>query len=175
MEQAEEFFITGLEKYLDAKSAVTMFEDEVQRRVKEVVMKRQPQLAAFFGNNLSLKDYYDISKLPEYMFLGQKAAFKGSGVLYFSIAFERDEEDRPCLLPHVRFWRERDTLKSLWDSVEAIQPQPENLGVRSDRFWLTGTCPSNDWKSCEEGLDSVISDWIELWKTHCPGGLPKRP
>jgi hypothetical protein len=176
VEQTEEFFVTGLEKYLDAKSAVTMFEQEVQRRVKKVVMRRQPELAVFFGNNLPLKDYYDISGMPEYMFLSQRAAFKGSGVLYFSLAFERDEEDRPSLLPHVRFWRERDTLlNSLWDSVEAIQPRPENLGVRTDRFWLAGTRPSNNWESCEKELDSVITDWIELWKSHCPGGLPKLP
>jgi len=141
-----------------------------------VVTRRQPELARLFGENLSLKDYYEASAMPEYMYLGQQAAFKGSGVLYFSLAFWRNEKDSSGLSPSVILWRERVTLLgSLWDSINAIRPRPQNLGIRNDRFWLTGSDPSADWDSCEKELDSVISDWIELWETHCPGGLPKLP
>jgi hypothetical protein len=35
MDQADEFFVTGLEKYLDAKAAVNLYEREVQQRVKK--------------------------------------------------------------------------------------------------------------------------------------------
>ena len=176
VEQTEEFFATGLEKYLDAKSAVTMFEEEVQRRVKKVVTRRQPELEELFGKDWSLKDYYDASSVPESMYLGQQVAFKGSGVLYFSLDFCRDEKDGSGLSSSVTFWRERVTLfGSLWDSINAIRPRPPNLEIRNNRFWLTGSQPSTDWDSCEKEFDSVISDWIKLWGTHCPCGLPKLP
>jgi hypothetical protein len=176
LEQVEEFFVTGLEKYLDAKCAVTMFEQEVQRRVKKVVTRHQPELARLFGEDWSLRDYYDTSQMPEYMYLGQQAAFKGAGVLYFSLAFWHDENHNSGLSPSIIFWRERVTLLgSLWESINAIRPRPKSLGVRNDRFWLTGSQPSNNWSSCERELDSVISEWVELWETHCAGGLTKLP
>ena len=176
VEETEEFFATGLEKYLDAKSAVTMFEEEVRRRVEKVVTRRQPELAELFGKDWSLKDYYDASNMPEYMYLGQQVAFKGSGVLYFSLEFGRDAKDGSRLSPSVTFWRERVTLvESLWDSINAIRPRPLNLEIRNNRFWLTGGQPSTDWDSCEKEFDSLISDWIKLWGMHCPCGLPKLP
>jgi hypothetical protein len=78
VEQTDEFFATGLEKYLDAKSAVTMFEQEVQRRVKKVVARHQSELAGLFCEDWSLRDHYDTSQMPEYMYLGQQVAFKVS-------------------------------------------------------------------------------------------------
>ena len=161
---------------MDAKCAVTMFEEEVQRRVKRVVSKHQPELAKLFGKHLSLKSYNGALQMPEAMYLGQQVTFKGSGVLYFYLAFERDEKGGPSLSASVLFWRERITLlKSLWDRVEAIHPRPANLGVRNDKFWWADSQPSTDWDSCEKLLDLVISGWIELWKMHCLGGLPKLP
>ena len=63
--QGQQFFATGLEKYLDAKSAVTMFEKEVQWRVKEVVTKHQTELAKLFGEDWVLKDYFE-SGMPDH-------------------------------------------------------------------------------------------------------------
>jgi len=174
LEQTEEFFVTGLEKYLDAKAAVTMFEEEVQRRVKKVVNRHQGEFTEWFGKSWPMKDYSETSQMPEYMYLGQQVALKGSGVLYFSLAFWHDEKGSSGLSPTVIFWRQRVTLlKPVWDAVKAIQDRDQNpnLGIRNDRFWLTGAQPSPDWNSCESVLDSVIIDWIELWKTL--GGLLK--
>ncbi len=166
------FFVTGLEKYLDATAAVTMFEQEVQRRVKKVVTRHQPKLAGLFGKGQSLKSYYDSSGMPNCMYLGQQIAFKGSGALYFSLAFERDTEEGSGPTPSVIFWRERTSLLGpLWKEVEEIKRGNENLGVINDRFWLAGSQPSANWASCEKALDSVITAWIELWTRL--GGLPK--
>jgi len=63
-EQGDEFFVTGLEKYLDAKSAVTMFEEEVQRRLKDVITNHQSELAKLFGEDWVLRDYFE-SGMPE--------------------------------------------------------------------------------------------------------------
>ena len=172
MEQTEEFFVSGLEKYLDAKSAVAMFEQEVQRRVKKVVIKHQSELKALFGEDWSLKDSYDASLMPEYMYLGQQVIFRGSGVLYFSLAFWRDEKGDLGLSPSIVFWRERVALlKPLWEAVRCIRSQDPNLGIRNDRFWITGSQPANDWKSCENALDAVISEWTKLWQEL--GGLSR--
>jgi hypothetical protein len=58
-----------------------MFEQEVQRRVKKVVTRRQPEIAELFGKGQSLKSYYDSSGMPNCMYLGQQVAFSGSGGL----------------------------------------------------------------------------------------------
>jgi len=167
--QGEEFFVTGLEKYLDAKSAVTMFEKEVQWRVKEVVTMHQSELAKLFGEDWVLRDYIE-SGMPDNMFLGQKVIFKGSGVFYVYLSFGRDEEEGPCLYPCATFWREKVTLLNpLWTSLGAIQPPL--LDFHNDRFSLTGSQPSNDWASCEKALNAVMREWIELWQKL--GGLPK--
>jgi hypothetical protein len=171
-DKAEMFFVTGLEKYLDAKAAVTMFEQEVQRRVKKVVTRRQPELAELFGKGRSLKGYYESSGMPDCMYLGQQVAFKGAGALYFSLAFERNTEDGSGPTPSVIFWRERTSLLGpLWKKAEEIKRGNENLGVINDRFWLVGSQPPAEWASCEKELDSVISAWIDLWTKL--GGLPK--
>jgi hypothetical protein len=171
-DKAEMFFVTGLEKYLDAKAAVTMFEQEVQRRVKKVVTRRQPELAELFGKGRSLKGYYEASGMPDFMYLGAQVAFKGSGALYFSLAFERNNKDGSGPSPSVIFWRERTSLmEPLWKAAEKIKQGNENLGVLNDRFWLAGSQPSANWDSCEKALDSVITAWIELWTKL--GGLPK--
>ena len=56
-----EFFDEGLEKYLDALSAVTMFEREFQRRVKEAVTRHQPALSELFGGDWRLRDFLQSS------------------------------------------------------------------------------------------------------------------
>jgi len=171
-DQGEEFFVAGLEKYVDAVSAVTMFEKEVQRRVKEVVTKHQPVLAKLFGGDWSLRDYSEsgTSSTPPYMCLGQRVVFKNSGALYFYFYFSRDEAAGPCVVPVAMFWRERIALLNrLWTSVEAIRaPKPD---VDNNRISLECSVPSNDWASCERALNAVIRDWIKLWQKL--GGLPK--
>jgi hypothetical protein len=110
--------------------------------------------------------------MPERMYLGQQLAFKGSGVLYFALAFERDTKDGSGPSPSVIFWRERTSLlEPLWKAADDIKRVNQNFGVRNDRFWLVGSQPSADWDSCEMALDSVITGWIELWKKL--GGLQK--
>jgi hypothetical protein len=171
-DRGEEFLVTGLEKYMDAASAVTMFEKEVQEQVKKVVTRHQPALAKLFGGDWRLRDYSQsgIGLPPAFMCLGQKVAFKGVGELYLYFCFERDEADGSYLYPEVLFWRERVTLLSrLWTSVEAIRaPKPQ---VDNSRISLSGSIPSNDWASCEKALNAVIGDWIKLWQRL--GGLPK--
>jgi hypothetical protein len=168
-DQGEEFFVTGLEKYLDAKSAVTMFEKEVQRRVKEVITRHQSELANLFGDDWVLRDYYESNALDS-MRLGQKVIFRGSGALCFYLSFERAGEKGSSLSLGATFWRDRVTLLSpLWASVGAIQHTA--LGVYGNRIHLTGNKPSNDWESCEEELNTMIREWIELWEKL--GGLPK--
>jgi hypothetical protein len=105
-DQGEEFFVTGLKRYLDAKSAVAMFEKEVQGRVKEVVTRHQPELARLFGKDWVLKDYVE-QQIPDYMWLGQQVVFRGFGILYFYLEFWREEGDGACFSPIVMFWRER--------------------------------------------------------------------
>jgi hypothetical protein len=168
-DQGEEFFSTGLEKYLDAKSAVAMFEKEVQRRVKNVVTRHHSELAKLFGEDWVLRDYFE-SGMPDYMWLGQQVVFKGFGRLYFYLSFWRDKGGGACFSPSVMFWRERVTLLGpLWTSVAAIQSA--ELEFLNDRFWLNDSQPSNDWASCATALDALIRDWIKLW--HKLGGLPK--
>jgi hypothetical protein len=168
-DQGEEFFVTGLEKYFDAKTAVTMFEKEVQRRVKAVVTRHQPELAKLFGEGWVLRDYLE-SGMPDCMWLGQQIVFKGFGRLYFYLTFARDEEDGPCLSPIVQFWREGATLLNpLWASVAEIRPPA--LELNNGSFSFTGSQPSNDWGACATALDAVIRDWIKLWQKL--GGLPK--
>lgn len=171
-EQAEEFFVTGIEKYLDAVSAVRMFEEEVQRRVKPVVAKHQSALAELFGADWNLRSYHEsgTGSPPAYVCLGQQVVFKGFGKLYFYYFFGRDKAESPYLQPRVCFWRERvSLLKELWTTVEAIQtPKSE---VDSQSIYVKGDVLSNDWASCEKGLNAVICDWIKLWQRL--GGLPK--
>jgi hypothetical protein len=171
-DQGEEFFVAGLEKYVDAVSAVTMFEKEVQRRVKEVVTKHQPVLAKLFGGDWRLRDHIEpaTGSTPPYMCLGQRVVFKNFGTLYFYFYFGPDEAGRPCVVPVAMFGRERVTLLNrLWTSVEKIQtPEPE---VDNNSISLESSVPSNDWASCEKALDAVIRDWIKLWQKL--GGLPK--
>jgi hypothetical protein len=169
-DQGEEFFVTGLEKYLDVKSAVTMFEKEVQRRVKEVIATHQSELAKWFGDDSVWRDYSQSGAPEDWLCLGQKVAFKGSGALYFYLCFERDEQKGPCLSLGATFWREKVTLLNpLWTSVGAIQHTA--LEVDGSHIFLTGNKPSNDWESCEKELNALIRDWIELWRKL--GGLPK--
>jgi len=168
-DQGEEFFATGLEKYLDAKSAVAMFEKEVQRRVKNVVTRHQSELAKLFGEGWVLRDYLE-PEIPDYMWLGQQVVFKGFGRLYFYLTFAHDEEDGPRFSPSVQFWREGVTLLNpLWTSIAEIRPPELELGKNS--FHFTGSQPSNDWASCATALDALIRDWIKLWQRL--GGLPK--
>ena len=171
-DQGEEFFVAGLEKYVDAVSAVTMFEKEVQRRVKEVVARHEPVLAELFGGDWSLRDYRElgIGSTPPYMCLGQRVVFKGSGALDFYFYFGRDEAADPYVAPAAMFWRERVTLLNrLWTEVEKIRaPKPD---VDNGRISLESSVPSNDWASCEKALNAVIRDWIKLWQKL--GGLPK--
>jgi hypothetical protein len=171
-DQGEEFFVTGLEKYLDAVSAVTMFEKEVQQRVKKVVARHQPALTKLFGGDWRLRDYSETGtgSPADWKGLGQKVVFKGFGELFFYFYFGRDEVAEPCLIPCALFWRERVTLLSrLWTSAEAIRaPKPE---VDNSRISLERSVPSNDWASCEKALSAVIRDWIKLWQKL--GGLPK--
>jgi hypothetical protein len=169
-DQGKEFFVTGLEKYLDAKSAVTMFEKEFQRRVKTVVTGHKPELAKLFGEDLDLRDYFE-SAMPDSMYLGQQIVFEASGALYFYFRFYRDEDGGgPCLYPVVMFWREKVTLlDGLWKEVEMIPaPKPE---INNRKISLKGSVPSNDWASCEAAFNAIIRDWIELWQKL--GGLPK--
>jgi hypothetical protein len=171
-DQGEEFFVTGLEKYVDALSAVTMFEKEVQRRVKEVVARHEPVLAKLFGGDWSLRDYLQpgTGATPPYMCLGQQVVFKNFGVLYFYFCFGRDQVTGPYVVPAAMFWRQRVALlNQLWTEVEKIgDPKPD---VDNSRISLECSVPSNDWASCEKALDAVIRDWIKLWQKL--GGLPK--
>jgi len=48
----------------------------------------------FFGNNLPLKDYYDISGMPEYM-SSARGPLQGLRRTLLSLVFERDEEIDP--------------------------------------------------------------------------------
>lgn len=165
LDQSEQFFVTGLEKYMDAKSAVEMFEEVVQRRVKEVVLgaEHRSDIVGFFG-----EDWKDYSyEMPDRAWIGQKAVFKDLGGLYFALYFARDKvkRDKIYLSPTAAFWRQRTTLlEPLWEKVKAIQPQPPGLSVSNWTFSLTGDQPSNAWASCKEALDTVIFDWTELWQ-----------
>ena len=172
MDEGKEFFIKGLGKYMGAAFAVTMFEREAQRLVKEVVTRRLPEITELFGKGRSLRPYYDASGMPEYMYLGQQVVFKGSCALYFSLAFERDQKGDSGPTPSVILWRVRTSiLEPLWKEAEKIKCATENFGVLNDRFWLAGIEPSASWESIETALNSVISGWIELWANL--GGLPK--
>jgi len=74
-------------------------------------------------------------------------------VLYFYLAFERDEKGGPSLSASVLFWRERITLlKSLWTESRRSIPGLQILG-RNDKFWWADSQPSTDWDSCEKLLD----------------------
>lgn len=169
--KGDEFFVTGLEKYLDAKSAVTMFEQEVQRLVNNVVKGHQPEFTELFGKDWSLKDYSDTSQMPEHMYLGQQVAFKGFAVVYFYLTFSRSENGS-VVRPTVMLWRERvSILELLWKEVKEPKPEFANLEIRNDKFWLTGVQPIIDQNSCKNALDAVVIEWIELWRT--VGGLSK--
>jgi hypothetical protein len=48
--KGEEFFVTGLKNYLDAKSAVPMFEQDVRLFVKNVATKHLLDLKELLGN-----------------------------------------------------------------------------------------------------------------------------
>lgn len=168
MGKSDGFFETGLKTYLDAKTAVRVFEEETQRRVRKAVVMHQPEFSEVLGDNSSLKNYYDASQMPEHMYLGQRVPFKGSGVLYFYLDFYREEGGDSGVVPAISFWRERVAiLTPLWDSINARQrqfPNP-NLGIRNLHFWLTVEQPPTDGKSCQEALDSLIAAWVEFWMT----------
>lgn len=171
VDQDEKFFVTGLETYLDAKSAVTMFENEVQKRVKDVVKKHEPALKKLFGEeHWALRGYLEPkSGMPDYRYLGQQVVFKGAGILYFYLCFGSDKENYPNPIACVMFWRERVTdLAQLWTSVKEISPEPD---VCNSRFNSERIAPANDWASCEKALNAVIRDWTKLWQKL--GGLPK--
>lgn len=87
MNSPEEFFCTGLQTYLDAKTAVNLFEKEVQLRVKAAVIRHQHDVAASVGEVLSLKDFLDSSMMPENMYVGPQALFRGVGGMYFMSNF----------------------------------------------------------------------------------------
>jgi len=166
----EEFFVTGLEKYLDAKSAVTMFEHEVQGLVKNVLKKYQADFRALFGDDWSLRDYSGTSEKPECSYLGKQVNFKGVGIFYFYFTFSRNEDGVSVLRPTAMLWRERVTLlTSLWKSIDESRSQFPNLVIRNDKFWLTGSHPVTDRDSCENALDEIIVEWIKVWRTL--GGL----
>ena len=168
-DQKDDFFVAGLEKYLDAASAVTMFEMELQRRVKEVVTRHQSVLAGLFGEDWRLRDYVEPST-PDYVCLGQRVTFKESGALYLYFRFGRDELEAPWVVPGAMFWRERLTLLNrLWISIDTIRSP--KLEVDKWSIYLQGDEPSNDWASCEKALDALLRDWIKLWQKL--GGLPK--
>lgn len=149
-----------------------MFEEEVQRRVKDVATRHQSVLAKLFGEGWRLRDYSQsgAGSPPAFRCLGQKVVYKGSGEVFIYLCFERDEEGHSYFYPEALFWRERVTLLNrLWTSVEAIQaPKP---GIDKSRIFLSGGVPSNDWASCEKELDAVVREWIKLWQKL--GGLPK--
>jgi hypothetical protein len=167
VDRGEAFFVTGVEKYLDAVSAVKMIEQDVQRRVKEVV-KNHPLLAELFGEDWVLKNYREPG--TDSMCLGQKVVFKDSEELCFYFYFGREPGD-PHLVPVAMFWRARVTsLSELWNSAGAIRAP--KLEVDNSHIYWTGSAPSsNDWASCEKALSAVIRDWIKLWQKL--GGLPK--
>jgi hypothetical protein len=165
-QESEEFFATGLQTYLDAKSAVTMFENEVQRRIKEVVTEAEHQsdLTRLFGEDW--KAY--LWETPNHAWVGQKIVFRGSGGLYFSLHFARDNKgsgDNIFLCPTATFWRDRATQwEPLWSKVSAVQPKYPALSIDNWTFSLTGIQPSNDWGSCKKALDAVIVEWVDLWR-----------
>ena len=99
MDQADEFFVTGLEKYLDAKAAVNLFEKEVQRRVKTAIDGSiyKAELTELFDKH-SLKDYL-YSELPKRVQLGQQALFTDYGTLYTFLSFAATKVIHQCSLP----------------------------------------------------------------------------
>ncbi len=173
MNSPEEFFRTGLQTYLDAKTAVSMFEREVQLRVKKAVVKHQHDLAASVGDAFSLKDFLDSSMMPQNMYLGQQALFRGVGGMYFYVDFSRDATG-PSAVPAVSFWRDSvAALTSLWEALRGIQKHSPNanLGIKNSNFYLTRDRRCDDWAACETVFDEVINEWANLWRTL--GGLPK--
>ena len=169
-DQGQAFFATGIEKYLDAKSAVEMFENEVQWRVKDVVKKHELRLKKLFGEeHWVLKDYVE-SAMPDAMYLGQKVAFKSFGILYFYFSFWRDEDSHSCPSLCATFYRERVTiLTPLWATVKEIHPKLDVYN--NSTFSMVRPVPASDLASCEKALNAVIGDWIKLWEKL--GGLPK--
>ena len=49
---SEEFFVTGLGTYRDAKSAVELFEAEVQQRIRATIAEYQSEMVELFGSRI---------------------------------------------------------------------------------------------------------------------------
>lgn len=166
MNRSDEFFVSGLLNYLDAVSAVDIFQKEAKRRVKSLTEKRLAELSDSLGVPLPLRDYY-YSELPDRVQIGQQVLFKSFGTLYFYFNFDRDSNGKPMVEPTISFNRDRkDLLAALW--VDAMQrredTRDENLGVNAGAIWLTSGTPCIGGSSCEDVFDGVIDGWIGLWK-----------
>lgn len=62
MEAVEEFLSKGIETYLDAQSAVRVFESEVQQRIKAQIVKHDLALKDWWGEHLSLRITYILQR-----------------------------------------------------------------------------------------------------------------
>lgn len=173
MEAVEEFLSKGIETYLDAQSAVRVFESEVQQRIKAQIVKHDLALKDWWGEHLSLKDYL-YSPTQNSVALGQQVSIKDYGGICFYLHFSRNNNGVSYVAPTVSFWRSRLTdLNPLWDSVKSCIPQDpdENIGIDKYAFWLTTSQPCVGWQSCMDAFDAVIEKWIEFWK---PIGTPRQ-
>jgi hypothetical protein len=159
-----EFLATGLKNYLDAKSAVSMFEMELQRRIKEVVTNEEhvSDLSRLFGQDW--KDY--LYERPNRIWVGQKIVLKNVGGLYLALFFAREtDEERASFSPVITFWREKLTQwKTLWERVEERRNQHPALSADNWTFSLVGAQPAYDWHSCQSAMVALVGEWIELWR-----------
>ena len=166
MEQSEAFLTKGIETYLDAKSAVKLFESEVQQRIKLQADKHEQELKVWWGEHLSLKDYA-YSPTPDSVALGQQLPIKDYAGVCFYLQFSRKENGTPSVVPTISFWRSRqNVLSTLWESVNSRIPEDpeEKIGISKYAFWLTTTRQCVEWQLCMDAFDEVLEGWIEFWK-----------
>lgn len=160
----------GLVSYCDAEEALKAFQHEIQRRIRQVVEARLPDLSDATGIQVEKRQLYSYVNevwiaIQMGMALPPPIGKPGSGFMwYFGIFFEKKDAKRETLVTvtvDTRSASFRDFIVKKWDTkVEAYRNE------------VYVSVPL-DWESFAQSLNGLIDQWVMFWRTI--GGVRNLP
>lgn len=170
LDREGEFFVTGVNTYLDVDDAITEFRRLVEHKCRSVVSARLGEINEACGGVHwtvgDLNDYFE--KANDFHYIGKQIEVKELGKLYFCLRLSREIDSSPIDAFLYLFRKQRDLATDLWKcagaSASVTYKGRNNLGFGRP-------IPKDKIQDFEDYLDKAVTAFLDFIN-EC-GGLKK--
>ena len=169
LDREREFFVTGVNTYLDVDDAIVEFRRLVEHKCRSVVSARLNEVNQECGMDWTVGDLNDyFEKANDFHYIGKQMEVKELGKLYFCLRLSREIDSNPIDAFVYLYRKQRDIATGLWEiagaSASVTYKGRNNLGFGQP-------IPKDKIPDFEDYLDKAVTGFL-VFINKC-GGLKK--